>query len=109
MIEGLGDIEEFEDLDDSGKGFHFFGQPNKKPSAAPMIANKHFPPSLGQKHSPPALALGNDKITPLTNMPVSGHGRKSSSYGKKIGFDDDFDDDWDDTDRKNEQPKQEDG
>ena len=41
------------------------------------------------------------KVTPITGMAIGsgGHGRKSSSYGKKIGFDDDFDDDWDDTDR----------
>ena len=51
------------------------------------------------KQSPPALALGNDRMAPISNMAPAGHGRKSSSYGKKIGFDDDFDDDWDDTDR----------
>ena len=28
MLEGLDEIEDFEDLEDSGKGFHFFGGNN---------------------------------------------------------------------------------
>ena len=89
MIDGLDEIEDLDDMDDD-KGFHFFGQPNKQPKAGPTLG--------GQKHSPPALALGPEKVTPLTNM-APANGRKSSSYGKKIGFTDDFDDDWDDTER----------
>ena len=108
ILDGLDEIEDLEDLEVSGKGFHFFGAGGnqKQPQAAPTIAVKQSPMGgLAQKkHSPPALALGPEKVTPLTNM--AGHGRKSSSYGKKIGFDDDFDDDWDDTDRHGQQKEE---
>ena len=101
ILDGLDEIEDLDDLEVSGKGFHFYGAGGnqKQPQAGPtIVANKSPMGSLAQKkHSPPALALGPEKVTPLTNM--AGNGRKSSSYGKKIGFDDDFDDDWDDTDR----------
>ena len=118
VIEGLDEIEDLDELDLGGQGFQFYGggaaakrqQPKAGPTLAPVSA-AGFPAKqsplggFGQKkHSPPALALGGpEKVTPITSMAIGAtsgnHGRKSSSYGKKIGFDDDFDDDWDDTDR----------
>ena len=115
VIDGLDEMEDLEDLDMGGKGFQFYdnSQQQKQPQAGPTLVTKQ---SLGggfaqnKKHSPPALALGTASgVNSITNVVGGGHGRKSSSYGKKIGFDDDFDDDWDDTDRNDNQlPKNKD-
>ena len=94
-MDGLDEIEEFEDLDDlddgNKGGFQFFAQPKSKVNnAGPISAPKQGAPA----------GLGLNSVTPLMNVGGGQGGRKSSSYGKKIGFSDDFDDDWDSNDNK---------
>ena len=82
------EIEEIEDLEDfnlSGKGFHFNNQPASKPTLIQPPSNK----------KPVAL----NAVTPLTNIALPQE-RDTKTYGKKIGFADEFDDDWDESGRK---------
>lgn len=88
------EIEEIEDLEDfnsSGKGFHFNNRPAiTKSTAVQPLSNK----------KPVVL----NAVTPLNIEPK---GRDSKTYSKKIGFADEFDDDWDESSRKHgDDPKQ---
>lgn len=96
-MDGLDEIEEFEDLDDlddgnkPSSGFQLF---NAQPKASKVVSGGQLPvPKLG--------GLGLNSVTPLTTNALGGSkgGRKSTSYGKKIGFSDDFDDDWDESEK----------
>ena len=87
-IDGLDEIEDFEDLDDQG-GFHFYGG-GAQNKAGPVAAPKR--PSMG--------GLDLNSVQPLNNRAGGFQKAAGASYGKKIGFDDDLEE----IEQLNEQP-----